>query len=176
MEYLYTPWRMAYLRGENKKPDVDCIFCAKAAASDAASDQQELVVARSTFVFVTLNRYPYNNGHLMIVPYEHVPSPENLSAEALTDLMLTTNHALAALRRVYNPQAFNVGANLGAAAGAGIADHFHLHIVPRWAADTSYMTIVSDTRVIPELLEVTWRKLREAWPGTQARVQPDGET
>jgi ATP adenylyltransferase len=166
VEHLYTPWRMAYLRGENKKPTVDCIFCAKAAASDTAREQQEYIVARSKFVFVTLNLYPYNNGHLMIVPYEHVPSPENLSAEALTDLMLTTNRALATLRQVYSPQAFNVGANLGMAAGAGIADHFHLHVVPRWSGDTNYMTIVADTRVIPDLLEETWRKLREAWPET----------
>lgn len=114
-------------------------------------------------MFVTLNRYPYNNGHLMIVPYEHVPSPEDLTAEALTDLMLTTNQALAALRTVYNPQAFNIGANLGEAAGAGIAAHFHLHIVPRWAGDTSYMTVTSNTRVIPDLLDETWRKLSEAW-------------
>lgn len=164
MEHLYTPWRMSYLRGETKRPKVDCIFCAKTTALNEAAQQDELVVARSRLVFVTLNRYPYNNGHLMIVPYEHVPSPENLSTEALTDLMLTTNHALAALRKIYNPQAFNIGANLGVAAGAGVADHFHLHIVPRWGGDTSYMTVVADTRVIPDLLIDTWRKLREVWP------------
>ncbi len=171
MDHLYTPWRMAYLRGENRLPAVDCVFCAKAALAGNASaqqeqnEQQEYIVARSTFVFVTLNLYPYNNGHLMVVPYAHVASPEALPAEALTDLMLMTNHALAALRKVYNPQAFNIGANLGAAAGAGIADHFHMHVVPRWAGDTNYMTVVSDTRVIPDLLEDTWRKLREVWAG-----------
>lgn len=165
MEHLYTPWRMTYLRGESKKPAVDCIFCAKAAMTGDAADRQEYIVARSTFVFVTLNLYPYNNGHLMVVPNAHVPSPEDLSAETLTDLMLTTNHALAALRKVYNPQAFNVGANLGAAAGAGIAAHFHMHVVPRWGGDTNYMTVLADTRVIPDLLEETWRKLRDVWPG-----------
>ncbi len=164
MEHLYTPWRMAYLRGETKRPTVDCIFCAKITALDEAAQQDELVVIRSNFVFVTLNRYPYNNGHLMVVPYEHVPSSENLSPEALTDLMLTTNNALAALRKVYNPQAFNIGANLGEAAGAGIAAHFHLHVVPRWNGDTNYMTVTADTRVIPDLLVDTWRKLRTAWP------------
>ena len=169
MEHLYTPWRMSYLRGESKKPAVDCIFCAKAAATGDAAEQEEHIVARSKFVFVTLNLYPYNNGHLMVVPNQHVPSPEDLPPEVLTDLMLTTNHALAALRKVYNPQAFNVGANLGEAAGAGIADHFHLHIVPRWAGDTSYMTVLAETRVIPDLLEDTWRKLREAWPTVQVR-------
>ncbi|MCC7448844.1 MAG: HIT domain-containing protein [Anaerolineae bacterium] len=164
MEHLYTPWRMSYLRGETKRPTVDCIFCAKTTALDEASQQDELVVVRSQYVFVTLNRYPYNNGHLMVIPYEHVASSENLSVEALTDLMLTTNHALAALRKVYNPQAFNIGANLGEAAGAGIAAHFHLHVVPRWNGDTNYMTVTADTRVIPDLLVDTWRKLREAWP------------
>ncbi len=164
LDHLYTPWRMAYLRGENKQPAVDCVFCAKAALTGEASAQQEHIVARSTFVFVTLNLYPYNNGHLMIVPYAHVASPEVLPAEALTDLMVTANHALGALRKVYSPQAFNVGANLGAAAGAGIADHFHLHIVPRWAGDTNYMTVVADTRVIPDLLEDTWLRLRDVWP------------
>ncbi len=160
MEHLYTPWRMSYLRGEGKKPD-GCVFCTLAAAPDEATKQ---VVCRSKHVFVTLNLYPYNSGHLMIVPYEHVPSPEKLGADVLTDLMLTMNDALAALRVVYSPQGFNIGANLGAAAGAGIADHFHLHIVPRWGGDSSYLTVIGNTRTIPELLEDTWRRLREAWP------------
>jgi ATP adenylyltransferase len=163
MDHLYTPWRMSYLQGESKKPAVDCIFCAKASPGSDDYDRQEHIVARSKFVFVTLNLYPYNNGHLMVVPNEHVPSPENLPAEVLTDLMLTTNHALAALRKVYNPQAFNVGANLGEAAGAGIAAHFHMHVVPRWGGDTNYMTVLADTRVIPDVLEETWRKLRDVW-------------
>ncbi|PJF31878.1 MAG: HIT family hydrolase [Candidatus Thermofonsia Clade 1 bacterium] len=158
-DHLYTPWRYSYLSGEKKKPEVDCIFCAKVNADDEA----ELVVYRSTHVYVTLNLYPYNNGHLMIVPYAHLPSTEQLSPEALTDLMLTTNAALATLRHVYNPQAFNVGANLGEAAGAGVAGHFHLHIVPRWAGDTNFMSVVGSTRVIPDELVQTWRKLREAW-------------
>ncbi len=159
MDHLYTPWRMTYLKAEGRKP-VDCVFCAKVNADDEA----ENVVARSQHVFVTLNLYPYNNGHLLVVPYAHVPSLEALPPDALTDLMLTTNRALAALRTVYNPQAFNIGANIGAAAGAGIADHFHLHIVPRWGGDTSFMAVTAETRVIPELLTDTWRKLREAWP------------
>jgi len=160
MDHLYTPWRMNYLRGNGKKPAVDCVFCAKVTADDA----EEHVVYRSQHVYVTLNLYPYNNGHLMVIPYEHIPTSEMLSAEALTDLMVTTNKAIAALRTVYSPQAFNIGANLGSAAGAGIASHFHMHVVPRWAGDTSFMSVVGETRVIPEDLEVTWRKLREAWP------------
>jgi len=156
---LWTPWRMAYLRGEGDRPD-ECIFCRKIGADDDA----ELVVFRSEHVYVTLNRFPYNNGHLLVVPYAHVPSLENLPAEVLTDLMLTTNKALAALRAVYSPHAFNIGANIGASAGAGIPDHFHVHIVPRWEADTNYLTVISGTRVIPEMLSDTYARLRAAWP------------
>lgn len=159
MDHLYTPWRMSYLQKDTPKK-VDCVFCAKAATTD---DRAEQIIARSEHVFVTLNLYPYNNGHLMVVPYTHVASMELLTPEALTDLMLTANKAIAAIRRVYNPQAFNIGANLGAAAGAGIADHFHLHVVPRWNGDANYMTITANTRVIPDLLDDTWRKLQEAW-------------
>ncbi|MEP7288833.1 MAG: HIT domain-containing protein [Chloroflexota bacterium] len=183
MDHLYTPWRMPYLTGETgeKGSTVSCVFCHKATFVDDAKDQAETIVARSKFVFVTLNKFPYNNGHLLVVPYVHVPSIEDLPADALTDLMLTTNHALAALRKVYNPQGFNVGMNLGGAAGAGIAAHMHQHIVPRWAGDTNYLSIIGDTRIIPDLLEDTWRKLRDVWssvdptprtedelPGTQA--------
>ncbi len=159
MDHLYTPWRMIYLQ-KDAPPKVECVFCAKAASTD---DRAEHIVARSQFVFVTLNLYPYNNGHVMVVPYQHVASLELLPPEALTDLMLTTNKAITALRQIYNPHAFNIGANIGAAAGAGIADHFHLHIVPRWGGDTNFMTITADTRVIPELLDDSWRKLKEAW-------------
>src|SRR5579864_1739395 len=122
MDHLYTPWRMTYLQSDEPKatPTGGCVFCAKAAIAEGDGLRQELIVARSTFVFVTLNLYPYNNGHLMVVPYAHIPSMEAMPAEALSDLMLTTNKALVAIRRLYNPQAFNVGANIGGAAGAGI--------------------------------------------------------
>ncbi len=161
MDHLYTPWRMSYLRGNGKKPAVNgCIFCAKINADDA----DEHIVYRSQHVYVTLNLYPYNNGHVMVIPYAHTATPEDLPPEALTDLMLTTNRTIAVLRQLYNPQAFNLGANLGSAAGAGIAEHFHMHIVPRWSGDTSFMSVVGNTRVIPEDLDATWRKLREVWP------------
>lgn len=165
MDHLYTPWRMSYLTGDKKPGPDQCVFCVKAASADEQTDRAEHILAKSKHVFATLNLYPYNNGHLMVVPYEHVPSMENLSPDALTDLMLMANRAMAALRKVYNPQAFNVGANIGSAAGAGIAAHFHLHIVPRWSGDTNFMTVVGDTRVLPDLLDETWRKLREAWEG-----------
>ncbi len=158
MDHLYTPWRMAYIRGE-KKPVEGCVFCQLA----ASKDDNKQVIAYSKYVFVTLNKYPYNNGHLMVIPYEHVPSLEALSPEALTDLMLTTNHALAVLRRNYNPSAFNIGANIGAAAGAGIAEHFHLHIVPRWPGDANFMTVIGNTRVIPDTLENIYAELKATW-------------
>ncbi|MDX2141649.1 MAG: HIT domain-containing protein [Chloroflexota bacterium] len=155
-DHLWAPWRMAYIKGE-KAPVDGCVFCNKITADDAG----EHIIYRSQFVYVTLNRYPYNNGHLMVVPYEHVASQEALSADALTDLMLTVNRALAALRAAYNPQAFNLGANLGAAAGAGIAEHYHFHVVPRWAGDSNFMTAVGDTRVIPASLDETYRDLKK---------------
>ena len=160
---LWTPWRMPYLRGEERTHYDGCVFCAKGQASDEAA-AAEHIVARSAHVYVTLNAYPYNNGHLLIVPYAHVPSSEDLPPEALLDLAKSVNRGLAALRAVYAPDAFNVGANLGAGAGAGIPDHFHVHVVPRWNADTNYMTVIGGTRIIPDLLDSTYRQLRAAWP------------
>lgn len=149
---------MAYIRGDKKLVE-GCILCNKVAGADDA----EYVVAHSQYVFLTLNLYPYNNGHLMVVPYEHVDSQEALPVEALTDLMVTTNRAMAALRKVYNPPAFNLGANIGKEAGAGIAEHYHFHIVPRWPGDTNFLAVVGNTRVIPDSMENTYRELKTAW-------------
>jgi ATP adenylyltransferase len=148
---------MAYIRSD--KEAEGCIFCNLAA--DVHNDTQ--VVARSKFVYVTLNLYPYNNGHLMVVPYDHIQTQEALATEALTDLMLTVNRSIGALRKVYSPAAFNLGANIGSAAGAGIAEHYHFHIVPRWSGDANFMSVVGDTRVIPDTLENTYRELKQAW-------------
>jgi len=163
--FLWTPWRMPYLRGEDRQNYDDCVFCIKATVDpdDETFDAREYVIARSDYVYAALNMYPYNNGHMLIVPYAHVPSMEAMSPAALTDLMITTNKALAALRAVYDPHAFNIGANIGSSAGAGIPDHFHLHIVPRWQADTNYMTVVGGTRVIPDMLADTYQKVRGVW-------------
>lgn len=106
-----------------------------------------------------MNLYPYNNGHLLIAPYIHKPSLEDLPAETLTEMMLIANQALAALREALKPHGFNLGINLGAVAGAGVAEHIHMHIVPRWGADTNYMTVTGGTRVIPEALQVTYDRL-----------------
>jgi ATP adenylyltransferase len=157
MKRLWTPWRMAYLTGANtSQPSSGCVFCAKV----GAPDESEHMLYRGQFAFITLNRYPYNNGHLMIIPYAHVASLENLDPPTLTELMLLTNRGLAALRQAYHPDGFNIGVNLGQAAGAGVADHVHIHIVPRWSADTNFMPIVGETRVIPETLDQTYARLR----------------
>jgi ATP adenylyltransferase len=154
---------MAYLRSDeaSKTPGATgCIFCDLPAAQD---DAASLIVQRGERAFVILNKFPYNNGHLLIVPFAHVPSLEQLDEPTLTELMRLTNQALAALRKMYNPQAFNLGANIGAAAGAGIADHVHLHVVPRWAGDTNFMTSVNNVRVIPEDLQDTYRLAKAHW-------------
>ncbi len=158
MDHLYTPWRMAYIRSETK-PASGCIFCD----APKYDDGQSLIVGRSEHVYVIMNVYPYNNGHVMVVPYEHISSQEQLAEPALLDLMITANRTLAILRDLYNPIAFNTGANIGEAAGAGIAGHYHLHLVPRWSGDANFMTVVGQTRVIPDTLENTWRELNERW-------------
>ena len=157
MKRLWTPWRMQYLTGADKShSEPGCVFCAKL----SAPDESEHVLCRGQFAYVTLNRYPYNNGHLMVIPNTHVASLENLDAPTLAELMQLTNRGLAVLRQAYQPDGFNIGVNLGHAAGAGIAEHVHIHIVPRWSADTNFMPIVGETRVIPETLDQTFTRLR----------------
>ncbi len=163
---LWTPWRLPYLQGEGGARSEECIFCA-AAKGGPETDAEQYVVARSVHVYAMLNKYPYNNGHTLIIPYAHVPSPEALPPEALLDLSETVNRTLAALRTAYSAEAFNVGANIGGAAGAGIPGHFHVHVVPRWNADTNYMTVIGGTRIIPDTLDSTYRKLRDAWPTSE---------
>jgi ATP adenylyltransferase len=155
MNTLWTPWRMPYLSGEDERPD-GCIFCRKL----SCSDDQEHILYRGKSCYVTLNRYPYSNGHLMVIPNVHVPSIEDLDEPTLSEMMQIVNLSLAALREAYAPHGFNVGVNLGQAAGAGIAEHVHIHVVPRWTADTNFMPVVGSTRVIPELLDDTYSRLR----------------
>lgn len=158
MDHLYTPWRMAYLRGE-RTPNSGCVFCE----APEQSDEEALIVARGQRVYAILNAFPYNSGHLMIIPYAHVGSLEALVPDALAELMTFTQRAIAALRKLYAPSGFNIGANIGSAAGAGIAEHFHLHIVPRWNGDANFITTIGDTRVLPDLLANTHRQLRQTW-------------
>ncbi|MBC7226258.1 MAG: HIT domain-containing protein [Thermoflexales bacterium] len=154
-DILWTPWRMAYLRGEQPLPQ-ECLFCLK----PRQPDEEAHIVYRGRLCYVVLNRFPYNNGHLMVVPYAHVPSLEDLDGPTLAEWMALTQTSLRVLREAYNPQGFNVGLNIGTAAGAGVADHVHLHVVPRWGGDTNYMSVVGHTRTIPEWLDDTYRRLR----------------
>ncbi|MDI7276220.1 MAG: HIT domain-containing protein [Anaerolineae bacterium] len=156
MRRLWSPWRMQYLTEERPS---GCIFCLREGPD---RDVENLVLLRGERAFVMLNRYPYNAGHLMVIPYAHVPSLEDLPAETLTELMLLANRCLGALRRAMSPDAFNLGANLGRTAGAGIAEHVHLHVVPRWEGDTNFMPVLAEVRVLPELLQDTYRRLRAA--------------
>jgi ATP adenylyltransferase len=152
-ERLWAPWRLEYIEGE--KPD-ECIFCAAISAGD---DRAKHVVHRGEHCFVILNAYPYNNGHVMIAPYEHVASIEVLDEPALLELMTLTQRSLGALRDAYGPEGFNIGINQGKIAGAGVEDHAHLHIVPRWGADTNFMPVIGDTRVLPQSLEDSYAEL-----------------
>lgn len=160
MEYLWTPWRMAYIKSE-KKPVEGCVFCNKVRHSE--KDDTEHVITRANYSLLTLNRFPYTNGHLMVVPYEHITSQEDMNTDALTELMVMINRAMRVLREYANPPAFNLGANIGSAAGAGIAEHYHFHIVPRWGGDANFMTTVGNTRVIPDTLDNTYRDLKGTW-------------
>jgi ATP adenylyltransferase len=153
---VWAPWRMAYIQRSERK--VGCVLCAKQASDDAAN----YVLYRGERAYIILNLYPYNNGHLMVVPYEHMASLEDLDAPTLTELMLLTKRSLAALREAMAPDGFNVGVNLGRAAGAGIHDHVHVHIVPRWEGDTNFMPVLGETRVIPQMLGDTYTQLLSA--------------
>jgi len=156
VDHLWSPWRLEYILA----PKADtCVLCQK---TETDSDEAEHILARGQAAYITLNRYPYNNGHLLIVPYAHVPSLEDLPPATLQEMMLLVNRGLAALRLSMQPDGFNLGANLGKLAGAGIENHVHLHVVPRWGADTNFMTAVADTRTIPEALDQTYARLRAA--------------
>ena len=165
MKHLWAPWRMAYLVGERPP---GCVLCEKLADDGDGADQSNYIVHRGEHAFVILNLYPYSNGHLMVVPYRHVPSLESLEDEELLDLMGTVNLGIAALRNSMSPDGFNIGVNLGRAAGAGIESHVHVHVVPRWHGDTSFMPILADTRVVPESLADTASRLRQAIEGILA--------
>lgn len=165
MDFLWTPWRYQYVTSLGEP--VACIFCH--AAADAAHDQEHFVIYRGAKNLVMLNRFPYTSGHIMVVPYEHVATLEDLPDETLVELIRLARTADQQLRAVYRPDGLNLGFNLGRSAGAGIASHVHLHALPRWTGDTSFMTSIGETRVLPEDLETTWQKLRRAFTeGTES--------
>ncbi|HSL66944.1 MAG TPA: HIT domain-containing protein [Actinomycetota bacterium] len=164
MERLWSPWRMEYIEAAKGEPG-GCIFCDLPAKGD---DAATLILARGVRGFVLMNSFPYNPGHLMVAPFRHTGDFEDLHGDELSDLDGLLKRSLRALREEMEPQGFNIGTNLGRVAGAGIPDHLHWHVVPRWNGDTNFMPVVGQTRVLPELLEETYRKLAP-------RFQPSGE-
>ena len=144
---------------ENIKEEI-CIFCDAQTKEDGA---ENLIAHRGTRAYVILNRYPYTSGHLMVVPFDHQPNLEELDAETRAEMIDLTSKCMTVLRNVYKPQAFNMGANIGEAAGAGVKEHVHIHIVPRWAGDTNFMSSLGGTRVLPEALEVTYQRIKNGF-------------
>jgi ATP adenylyltransferase len=160
MDHLWTPWRYQYVSSADQSAQKDtCLFCAKAASSD---DQGNYVLLRAERNFALLNLYPYTNGHLMIAPYEHVATLEEAHPDTAAEMMRLTVRAEKALRHLYKPGGINLGMNIGKCAGAGVAGHIHMHVLPRWPGDASFMSTIGETRVLPEDLETTWRRLKEA--------------
>lgn len=157
MKRIWSPWRMDYIVGD--KP-AGCVFCS---VPQGNSDLDNLVLFRGEHCYVMLNRYPYNNGHLMVIPYRHIDSPTKLTSEALTELMAEVNLCLDVLQGVMRPNGFNIGMNLGESAGAGIKDHVHMHVVPRWTGDTNFMPVIGETHVIVEGLRECYVNLKPAF-------------
>jgi ATP adenylyltransferase len=156
MDYLFTPWRYAYITGADKAPS--CVFCDKLRENN---DKQALIVHRGEHCFVILNAFPYTSGHVMVVPYEHIDELRKLSAPAAQEMMALTQRLEGILRELYHPDGLNLGMNLGKAAGAGVAGHIHMHILPRWIADANFASVIGETRVLPEDLETTYRRIKE---------------
>jgi ATP adenylyltransferase len=163
MDRLWSPWRYQYITAPPAASG--CIFCQKATESN---DAENLVVWRGKHSFVLLNLYPYTTGHLMVAPYQHVATLEDTTPETVAEMMLTARQAEKHLRALYRPEGLNLGMNIGRAAGAGIADHIHMHVLPRWIADANFMTTVGETRIVPEDLSVTYDKLSRAFHGERS--------
>ena len=163
MELLWSPWRLDYVTGS--KADVGCVFCTE----QTLAESESLIVYSGAQCFVILNRYPYNPGHLMVLPNRHIPALADLSNEELHELADLTRLAEAALVAAYRPQGINVGINLGLSAGAGIREHLHVHLVPRWTGDTNFISVVGDTRVLPEDLHQSTARLRPVFASLAAK-------
>lgn len=158
---IWAPWRLPYIKSDKTG---ECIFCTKPALQD---DGSGLIVHRGKRCFVMLNAFPYTNGHVMVAPLEHTSDLHGLDEETSLELMTLTQRSLRVLESAYEPDGYNVGLNLGTVAGAGLADHVHLHVVPRWAGDTNFMPVLGDTRVLPEYLEDTYRTLAQGFSVSQ---------
>jgi len=160
MKQLWAPWRMAYIQGDDKHVSQGCIFCIE---NRRYEDAERLILHRGKLAFVIMNRYPYSNGHLMVAPYRHVSDLGMLTAEETVEIHRLIVLCRDVLRHCFSPQGFNIGINCGQVAGAGVEDHLHQHIVPRWSGDTNFMPIFADVRVIPQHLEQTYRLLHDAF-------------
>jgi ATP adenylyltransferase len=154
---IWAPDRFKYVKDASKDIEEDCVFCAKQAEED---DEASLIVHRGERCFVILNLYPYTNGHLMVTPYEHIGSFQELPPETTAEMMALAQRAMARLEEIYEPHGYNVGFNQGRAAGAGVEHHIHLHVVPRWGGDTNFMPVIADTKVMPQTLEQSYEALR----------------
>jgi ATP adenylyltransferase len=159
MDYLWAPWRIEYIR-RDKSDHETCIFCDKSSEND---DEENLVVYRGKTAFILMNLFPYNNGHLMISPYRHTPDFVTLTEEESREITELTKHSIRVLDRCLKPQGYNIGINIGSVSGAGIADHLHQHIVPRWKGDTNFMPVTGYTKVMLHGLKDTWRELHDAF-------------
>jgi ATP adenylyltransferase len=161
MDYLWSPWRYRYVSQAGKSEG--CPFCQKA-AGDPSHDRENLVLHRGRNNFILLNLYPYTTGHTLVTPYAHIATLEEVTPDTLTEMMQMAQRLQAALRASYNPEGYNLGMNLGKCAGAGVADHVHLHLLPRWTGDSNFMTVVGEARVQPEDLLATYDKLAVFFP------------
>ena len=156
MDYLWTPWRYAYVTGAERA--TSCVFCE----APKESDQEARIVHRGMQCYIILNTYPYTNGHVMVVPYAHLDELQKLPVDAAQEMMALSQRMESVLRSLYHPDGLNLGMNIGKSAGAGVAGHIHMHVLPRWVADANFASVIGETRVLPEALEVTWTRIREA--------------
>lgn len=154
MNHIWSPWRMEYIE---RSKEEECVFCLAQKKEDSA---ENLIAFRGQRAYVILNRYPYTSGHLMVVPLDHYAHLEDLTPETRAEMMELTTQSITVLRKIYHPQAFNIGANIGESAGAGVKSHVHIHIVPRWQGDTNFMSVLGQTRVLPEALERTYERVK----------------
>src|SRR5262245_256981 len=159
MDYLWSPWRFKYIASGHK--ETGCVFCIAGNSQRENQDPESLVLFRGDKNFVILNLFPYTSGHLMVAPYIHSASLSEIAGATTVEMMELVARAHSALESVYNPDGFNIGINLGEAAGAGVRDHIHLHVVPRWFGDANFMSIIGETRVLPEDLQTTYQKLKK---------------
>ena len=157
MDYLWTPWRYVYVAGLGKASG--CVFCDLPQAGD---DAKASIVYRGQHCYVMLNRYPYTAGHVMIIPFAHLDELQKLSVDAAHEMMDLSQRMERVLRELYKPDGLNLGMNIGKAAGAGVAGHIHMHVLPRWVADANFMSVVGETRVLPESLETTYERIKGA--------------